>query len=216
MSARSFHNGYWWPLYTTDWYAPRVSQPVFDPYSLTHVLHGFIMQLAFGRFIGFWEGGLAIATGIETAWEVFENSEFVVERFRENSGTSGEYKGDSVQNIVGDILAMVVGYTMGTIFYTAGLWWLSLVSIAASEIFTFLYMRDSLFLVQYGLLFKNERLIEYQAAGIPKIDNLKYNKPEEFIYHSPSEELSVEHLQQIVQGNKFSYQTKFNKYVNKY
>ena len=134
MSARAFHQGYWWPLYTTEWYAPRVSQPVFEPYSLTHVLHGFVMQLVLGRFINYWEGGLAIATGIETAWEVFENSDFVMERFREHSGTSGEYKGDSVQNIGGDILAMVLGYSLGTVFYDAGVWWLSMVWIVASEV----------------------------------------------------------------------------------
>ena len=79
MSARSFQQGYWWPLYTTEWYAPIVSQPVFDPFSLTHVLHGFVMQLVLGRFINYWQGGLAIATGIEASWELFENSDFVVE-----------------------------------------------------------------------------------------------------------------------------------------
>ena len=134
MSARAFHQGYWWPLYTTDWYAPRVSQPVFDPYSTTHVLHGFIMQLAFVRFIGFWEGGLAIATGVETAWELFENSEFVMERFREHSGTSGEYKGDSVQNIGGDIMSTVLGYTLGSVFYNARVWWVSMLWILLSEV----------------------------------------------------------------------------------
>ena len=112
MSARAFHQGYWWPLYTTEWYAPRVPQPVFDPYSLTHVLHGFVMQLVLGRFINYWEGGLAIATGIEASWELFENSDFVIERIREHSGTSSEYQGDSIQNIVGDFISMVLGYTL--------------------------------------------------------------------------------------------------------
>jgi len=200
MSVRAFHAGTWWPLYTSDWYAPRVSQPLFDPYSLTHVLHGFMMQLVLVRFLGYWEGGLAIATGLETAWEVFENSDFIMERFREHSGTSGEYKGDSIQNILGDIISMVVGYTMGTVFYQLGVWWLSVVWIVVSELLTFLYMRDSLFLVVYGLAIKNERLIEFQAAGIPKVVhegevNTKYSQIEQSIndplwqskvYHKPS------------------------------
>ena len=134
MSARAYHNGYWWPLYTTDWFAPKVFQPMFDPYSLTHVLHGFIMQLVLGRFINYWEGGLAICIGIETTWEVLENSDIIIERFRENSGTSGEYKGDSIQNIGGDILVTAVGYTIGTVYYDAEIWWLSLVWIYLTEV----------------------------------------------------------------------------------
>ena len=117
---------------------------VFHPYSLTNVLHGLVMQLVIGRFINYWEGGLAIATGIETAWKVFENSDFVMKRFREHSGTSEEYKGDSVQNIGGDILAMVLGYSLGTVFYDAGLCWLSIVWIVVSEV-----SRHSQFLFKY-------------------------------------------------------------------
>ena len=133
-AARAFHNGYWWPLYTTEWYAPRVSQPMFDPYSLTHIIHGFLMQLMLVNFAGFWEGGLAIATGVEMTWESFENSDFIMERFRENSGTSGEYKGDSIQNVFGDILSMVFGYSLATLFHSAGIWWLTILSIIASEV----------------------------------------------------------------------------------
>ena len=61
-------------------------------------------------------------------------------------------------------------------------------------------MRDSLFLVVYGLAIKNERLIEFQAAGIPKIVHegevdTKYSQIEQSIndplwqskvYHKPS------------------------------
>ena len=59
------------------------------------------------------------------------------------------------------------------------------------QILTFLYMRDSLFLTQYGLLVKNERLIEYQADGITiaraKIARAeeKYSEPEESVYQAP-------------------------------
>ena len=90
---------------------PRVSHPGFD--------HNMFCM-----------GGLANATGIEAAWEFLENSDFVMERFREHFW---EYKGDSVQNIGGDILAMVLGYSLGTVFFDARLWWLSLVWIYLSE-----------------------------------------------------------------------------------
>jgi len=38
----AWHNGKWWPLFVPEWYHPRASQHFFDPYSLLHVLHGFI------------------------------------------------------------------------------------------------------------------------------------------------------------------------------
>ena len=54
--------------------------------------------------------------------------------------------------------------------------------------FTFFYMRDSLFMVQYGLLFKNERLIEFQAAGIPEVAKEKEwvgnSEPADIIYNT--------------------------------
>ena len=44
-------------------------------------------------------------------------------------------------------------------------------------------------MVQYGLLFKNERLIEFQAAGIPEVAKEKewvgnYAEPADIIYNT--------------------------------
>ena len=130
----AWHNGVWWPLYTPAWFSPKVSQFMFDPYSFTHLLHGFIFQLILGRFLSFFHGGFLICILLELSWEVLENSELVMKKFRENSGTSGQYKGDSVQNIIGDVVACGSGFVMGNVFHSHGVWWLSLVWIGVSEV----------------------------------------------------------------------------------
>ena len=96
----AWHNGFWWPLYTTAWYSPLVSQYMFDPYSLTHILHGIIFHLILSNIIQSSLAGFLITMTVELVWELVENCEPMIRRFRENSGTSGELQcnGDSVQN----------------------------------------------------------------------------------------------------------------------
>ena len=42
--------------------------------------------------------------------------------------------GDSIQNILGDVLSCAVGYILGTVFLAIELWWLSIVWIVVSEV----------------------------------------------------------------------------------
>ena len=42
--------------------------------------------------------------------------------------------GDSIQNILGDILSCALGYILGTLFLALDVWWLSLVWIVLSEV----------------------------------------------------------------------------------
>ena len=44
------------------------------------------------------------------------------------------HAGDSVQNILGDVLSCALGYILGTLFLALDLWWLSLVWVAVSEV----------------------------------------------------------------------------------
>ena len=54
----------------------------------------------------------ATAVALECAWEVIENTDFVIRRYRERTIALGYY-GDSVINSVGDILAAVLLLTVG-------------------------------------------------------------------------------------------------------
>ena len=36
----AWHKGSWWPLYVREWYTPRASSHVFDPYSFCLVVAG--------------------------------------------------------------------------------------------------------------------------------------------------------------------------------
>ena len=46
-----------------------------------------------------WLVGPLISFLAELTWEIIENSPWVINKFRHNSGTSAQYEGDAVQNI---------------------------------------------------------------------------------------------------------------------
>ena len=132
----AWHNGLWWPLYTSAWYSPKVSQYMFDPYSFTHVLHGVILQPIISNITSSLPGGLLSCLLLELGWEVVENSPAVMRRFRANSGTSGQYHGDSVQNIIGDLVSCGAGYVVSTVLGRCGLGWARVAWVAMSEVGT--------------------------------------------------------------------------------
>lgn len=98
-------------LFSPDAWSPENSQMLIDPYSLSHVLHGFIfffVLFPFRKMLPLrWAAVLAIAT--EIGWEILENTPFVIDRYREATA-SLNYYGDSILNSFGDLLSMLVGF----------------------------------------------------------------------------------------------------------
>ena len=90
----AWHKGTWWPLYVKEWYGPRCSQHMFDPYSFCLLVLGLFLHLLWGTDnIGNWVFGFVAAVLVELVWELIGNSTFILKRIKNNSGTSGEYNG---------------------------------------------------------------------------------------------------------------------------
>ena len=84
------------------------SQQVFDIYSFSHITHGILLYFV-ARALGFKGASLVYAAIIiEVAWEIIENTPFVMSRFRRRKEYKN-FKGDSVVNVLGDVLCAVLG-----------------------------------------------------------------------------------------------------------
>jgi hypothetical protein len=101
--------GYVW-LWHGEVMSPENSQHLTDWYSFTHIVHGFGLYGILWLVARSWPLGLRLllAMAIEVAWEIIENTDFVIDRYRETTAALGYY-GDSVVNSVGDVLFCVVG-----------------------------------------------------------------------------------------------------------
>jgi Protein of unknown function (DUF2585) len=139
------------------------SQQLFDPYSFTHILHGFLLfwlialvlkrassqrsHLREQRSQSFGQRGLspawqlAIAAILESLWEVLENTNFIIDRYRAQTAALG-YTGDTVINSIGDLSCAIAGFLIAR---RLG-WRRSLLAFLLVELVIFLWIRDSLLL----------------------------------------------------------------------
>lgn len=133
------NNGRKWgapKLWTPITNGTETSQAFADPYTFTHFLHGILLHWIFGRFGA---GGFVASVFIESLWEIVENTERTIQRYRTETVSIG-YKGDSILNSFGDIVAMLVGY----IFASRVPWSVSLAVLLAIEIAMAYIYKDNL------------------------------------------------------------------------
>jgi hypothetical protein len=141
------------------------SQHLTDWYTPSHVIHGFLFYCG-AWMIGVLRGkalpfgvALLIAIGLEAAWEIAENTDAVIERYRATN-IALDYYGDSVINSDSDIVAMIVGFVL------ARLWpvWLTVLAALVMEAFVGFWIRDNLILNIIMLIHPVEAINRWQGA----------------------------------------------------
>lgn len=148
-------------LWLGDAWSPETSQQLFDPYTFTHALHGFALYglLALVLPRGGWRWRVALAVAAEALWEVFENTEYVINRYREATAALG-YNGDTVVNSLGDVLACAAGVLLARRLGAVR----TLLVFALTEAVLLFWIRDSLLLNILLLVYPSETLKAWQAG----------------------------------------------------
>lgn len=137
------------------------SQQFTDPYTFTHIIHGILFYLIlwaiFGKKLSPIQR-LLIAIGIESSWEIIENTDYIINRYREAT-ISLDYYGDSIFNSVGDIVAMIVGFVVA--------WKLpkkfTVLTLILIELLLLYYIRDNLTINIIMLIHPIEAIKSWQA-----------------------------------------------------
>lgn len=167
LTLRAWGHPWWcscgspWPG-SADVWSQHNSQHLFDPYSVSHILHGIIFYWGF-TLMAPRSPALVRSLGaivIEATWEILENTDFVIRRYREAT-TSLDYYGDSALNSLADVACCGLGFFLAS---RLGFWRSVAVSVFAELIMLF-WIRDNLTLNVIMLIWPIEAIKAWQAGS---------------------------------------------------
>ncbi|MEQ9246465.1 MAG: DUF2585 family protein [Nitratireductor sp.] len=149
-------------LWYSDPSGPETSQHIGDWYTYSHFLHGLLFYgliwLVAPRMpVGY---RLALAVGLEAAWEMAENTPMVINRYRESALAEG-YFGDCVINSLWVTFGTIVGFFVARLSPL----WLSFLLVVATEIFMAVMIRDNLTLNILQLVYPSQAISNWQVGG---------------------------------------------------
>ena len=138
------------------------SQHLTDWYTPSHIVHGFGLYGILWLIGRGWPLGLrlTLATAIEVFWEIIENTDFVINRYREAT-IALDYYGDSVINSVGDVLACVAGFLLAARLPV----WATVALAVAIEVVVAYVIRDNLILNIIMLIYPIEAIKAWQLGA---------------------------------------------------
>jgi hypothetical protein len=149
-------------LWSSDVQSDQNSQQLADPYSFTHVTHGIVLFWLVGLVGRSFPAGTraVVALALECAWEVLENTDLVIQRYRAATVSLGYY-GDSVLNSIGDVSAAAIGCALAAWLPV----WPLVAGIVLLEATLALWIRDNLTLNILMLLRPIDAIRRWQMGG---------------------------------------------------